>query len=85
MPITTLTSREFNQDVGKAKRAATAGPVFVTDRGRPSLVLVSYEEWTQLVGKGLSIAEALAGSVEAADIDFEIASDRSLAVPAEFD
>ena len=33
MPTTVLSSREFNQDTGRAKRAADSGPVFITDRG----------------------------------------------------
>ena len=85
MPITTLTSREFNQDVGRAKRAASSGPVFVTDRGRPSLVLVTYEDWLQLSGKSTSIAEALAGTTDAAEIEFDVAPDRTLATGAELD
>jgi hypothetical protein len=28
MPITTFTSREFNQDTSRAKKAASHGPVF---------------------------------------------------------
>ena len=66
-------------------RVRHAGPVFVTDRGRPSFVLVSFEEWTLLAGRGLSIAEALTGSAGAAVIEFDPTPDRSLAVPAEFD
>ncbi len=60
MVITTLSSREFNQDVGRAKRAAKKGPVFVTDRGRPSHVLLSIEEYRKLNGKPKSIVELLA-------------------------
>ena len=41
MSITTLTSREFNQDHGRAKKAAQKGPVFITDRGTPAFVLLS--------------------------------------------
>jgi prevent-host-death family protein len=85
MTITTLTSREFNQDRGRAKRAASTGPVFVTDRGRPSLVLVSYEEWLRLSGRATSIAEALAATGDAADIDFEIETDRTIAAAADLD
>jgi PHD/YefM family antitoxin component YafN of YafNO toxin-antitoxin module len=40
MAITTLTSREFNQDTGRAKKAAAAGPVFIKDRGKPAYVLL---------------------------------------------
>ena len=32
MSITKLSSREFNQDTSRAKRAAKKGPVFITDR-----------------------------------------------------
>ena len=35
MAVTKLSSREFNQDTSRAKRAAERGPVFITDRGRP--------------------------------------------------
>ena len=60
MPITTLSSRQFNQDTGQAKKAAETGPVMITDRGRPAHVLLSIEEYTRLRGKEQSIAEALA-------------------------
>ena len=83
--ITTLTSREFNQDVARAKRAAAAGPVVVTDRGRPSLVLVTYEDWLQLSGKSMTIAEALTGTLAAAEIDFDPLPDRTLPSGPEFD
>ncbi len=60
MPITTLTSREFNQDTSRAKKAAKAGPVFITDRGQPAHVLLSIEEYRKLAGASMSVAEALA-------------------------
>lgn len=50
MPITKLSSREFNQDTSKAKRAAKKGPVFITDRGRPSHVLLTAEEYERITG-----------------------------------
>jgi prevent-host-death family protein len=70
MSITKLSSREFNQDTGKAKRAAKRGPVFITDRGRPSHVLLTVEEYERIAGKGKSIADLLAMS-QAGKIDFE--------------
>ncbi|AJD49364.1 prevent-host-death family protein [Isoalcanivorax pacificus W11-5] len=70
MTITTLSSRELNQDVGRAKKAARLGPVFITDRGKPAHVLLSIEEYQRLTGQRRNIAEALA-MPEAADIDFE--------------
>lgn len=70
MAITKLSSREFNQDTGKAKRAAKKGPVFITDRGRPSHVLLSAEEYERITGSHKSIVDLLA-MPEAADIEFE--------------
>lgn len=60
MPIVTVTSRELNQDLSRVKRAAFAGPVFITDRGRPAHVLFSIEAYEKLVGKTQNLAEALA-------------------------
>lgn len=69
MAITTLSSREFNQDVSRAKRAAKKGPVFVTDRGRPSHVLLTVEEYQKLSNGKESILDLLA-MPEAAEIEF---------------
>ncbi len=60
MTITTLSSREFNQDTGRAKKAAQIGPVFITDRGKPAHVLLSIAEYRRLTGKDMTLAEALA-------------------------
>jgi prevent-host-death family protein len=70
MPITTLSSREFNQDTSRAKKAAKAGPVFITDRGQPAHVLLSIEDYRKLTGTQMSLAEALA-QPDAPDFDFE--------------
>jgi prevent-host-death family protein len=60
MTITTLSSREFNQDTSRAKKAASEGPVFITDRGKPAHVLLSIAEYQRLTGGRVSIADALA-------------------------
>lgn len=60
MTITTLTSREFNQDTSRAKKAASKGPVFITDRGTPAHVLLTIEEYRKLAGGFVNIADALA-------------------------
>lgn len=70
MSITTMTSREFNQDVSKAKRAAADGPVFITDRGRPAHVLMTVEEFQKLTPYEESLVSLLA-MPELADIDVE--------------
>jgi prevent-host-death family protein len=70
MTITTLSSREFNQDASRAKKAAAKGPVFITDRGRPAHVLLSFADYQRLVGGNRKIADALA-MPGAEDIEFD--------------
>jgi len=60
MAVTTLSSREFNQDTSRAKQATRHGPVFITDRGRPAHVLLKIEDYRKLTGQSKSLAEALA-------------------------
>lgn len=60
MAITTLSSRELNQDVTRAKKATKSGPVFITDRGRPAHVLLSFEDYQRLTRQRRNIADALA-------------------------
>ena len=70
MTITTLTSREFNQGASEAKRAANKGPVFITDRGRPAHVLMSFDDYQRLTKQRRNIADALA-MPGIADIEFD--------------
>lgn len=72
MTITTISSREFNQDTSGAKKAARQGPVFITDRGKPAHVLLSIEDYQKLTGLNADIVDLLV-MPEAADIDFETA------------
>lgn len=83
MTITTLSSRQFNQDASKAKKAAMSGPVFITDRGRPAHVLLTFDEYKKITGMHTRIADLLAmPGIE--DIEFEIPPLRDLAQPADF-
>jgi prevent-host-death family protein len=70
MTITTISSRELNQDVTRAKKAARSGPVFITDRGKPAHVLLSIEEYQRLTKQRRNIADSLA-MPGVADIEFE--------------
>ncbi len=70
MAVTTLSSREFNQDTSRAKRAAKDGPVFITDRGRPAHVLLTIEEYRKINGKKENILDLLA-MPGVGDIEFE--------------
>jgi prevent-host-death family protein len=85
MTSTTLSSREFNQDTGRAKKAARKGPVFITDRGRSEFVLLSIDDYEKLRGKRQSLMDLLAmPGIE--DIDFEIPRmPDELPRPAEFE
>ena len=60
MSITTLSSRQFNQDASKAKKAAMMGPVIITDRGRPAHVLLTFDEYKKLTSSHAKIADLLA-------------------------
>lgn len=77
MSIKTFSSRELNQDIGRAKKAAKRGPVFITDRGKPAHVLMSYEDYQKLSGKRRNIADALA-MPGIADVDIEFPRSREL-------
>lgn len=59
MSVTSFSSREFNHDVSKAKKAAQAGPVIITDRGKPSHVLMTYSEFERLTGRRRNLVDAL--------------------------
>ena len=67
--MTTMSAREFNQDVSAAKRAAASAPVIITDRGKPSFVLLSFEEYRRLTGQERNVIDWLA---MADDTDFEV-------------
>ncbi len=60
MPITTLSSRAFNQDTSRAKKAAKDGPVFITDRGKPAHVLLSMDDYLRITAGRPKIADLLA-------------------------
>lgn len=82
MPITTLSSRQFNQDASKAKRAAEGGPVIITDRGRPAHVLLTFDEYRRITGGRTRIADLLAmPGVE--DVEIDVPLERDLARPAD--
>lgn len=78
-----LTSREFNQETGVAKTAARRGPVFVTNRGRPTHVLLSYENYRLLAGGGPSLVDLLGATPGADEVDLPLPERTELAQPAE--
>lgn len=70
MAISTFTSREFNQDVTAAKKAALHSPVQITDRGKVSHILLSVEEYNKITQTQENIVDLLAMPDEK-EFDFE--------------
>jgi prevent-host-death family protein len=71
----TMSSREFNQNTSGAKQAATNGPLVITDRGKPSFVLMTHAEFERLQQprpkRFISVLEALEQK-GGPEYDFEI-------------
>jgi prevent-host-death family protein len=81
--MTLMSSREFNQDTGTAKKLAEKEPLIITDRGEPSFVLLSYRQYQKLSGLKPSLSDMLSMKE---DIEFEpVVLDDSFLRPAEFD
>ena len=70
MTVTTISSRDFNQDVSQAKRAAESGPVVITDRGKPAYVLLRHEAYRRLVGECAGIRQLL-DQADGEDFEFD--------------
>lgn len=83
MPISKVSSREFNQHTSRAKNAARGGPVIITERGRPAHVLLTFEEYQRLAGSKVSIVERLGLPPGIEDVELEIPPLRDPARPAD--
>ena len=83
MAMTTFSSREFNQDTSRAKKASSKGPVFITDRGKPAHVLLSIQEYQRLSGQRRNILDAIS-MPGLASIEFDPPKLQISAQPADF-
>ena len=79
--IVTPDGRRLSLGTHTTKRAAEAGPVFITDRGRPAHVLLSARAYQALAGPRQSLADVLA-LPGGAEIDFDPPRSRTLHRPA---
>ncbi|MDQ3782642.1 MAG: type II toxin-antitoxin system Phd/YefM family antitoxin [Actinomycetota bacterium] len=79
-----MSSRQFNQDASGAKRAAAGGPVYITDRGRPAHVLLTFEAYQELIGTH-SILERLGEPEGVEDMEFVAPRLDEPGRPAEFE
>jgi len=71
-----ITSREF--------KAAEKGPVYITDRGRPAHVLLTFDAYERLIGRH-QVLDLLAEPAGVEDIEFEVPRSPDRAEPARFD
>lgn len=81
---TTMSSRQFNQDTSGAKRASEHGPVYITDRGRPAHVLLTYETYERLLGTR-DLLDRLGEPAGVEDTDLPFPTSDDLARPAGFE
>lgn len=83
MNVTTITARDFSQSSGKARQAASCGPVVIMEHGRPAHVLMSFDLYSSLTASRGKIADLLA---MAQDAEIEIPDfAHDLAKPANLD
>jgi PHD/YefM family antitoxin component YafN of YafNO toxin-antitoxin module len=83
MQKTTYASREFSRDVANAKKAALHAPVFITNRGKITHVLLSFAEYQRITGVRLSLADALS-MPGLSDIEVEFPRSRALPQASQF-
>lgn len=71
-----MSSREFNQDTSRAKKAAAGGPVFITDRGKPAHVLLTFAAYQGLLG--VDLLDRLAEPAGVEDVELVVEPSREL-------
>ena len=60
MTASTFTSRDFNREPGRIKRAAAKGMVVITERSKPCVVVLSYKDYQKLRAADASFREKVA-------------------------
>lgn len=72
MTSETFSSRDFNREPSRIKRAAKRAPVIITERDRPDIVVMSYERYTALTAGSGSFLERIA-MPGLSDVDLDMA------------
>ncbi len=67
--MTVVPATEFNRNPSHIKRLAATAPVVVTEHDRPTLVVLSFEEYERLLGVPADLASWLEMGD---DVEFEI-------------
>ncbi len=65
--MSVVSARAFNRSPSVVKAMVKDGPVFVTDRGKPTVVVLAMDDYERLTGTG-SVRDSLRMDV---DVDFE--------------
>ena len=79
-----VSSKDFNRDPGRAKKATEDGTVFITNRNQPTHVMLRIDEYRKLTMSKGSIVDKLALPA-AADIEFDPPRVRIGLKPADLD
>lgn len=77
-----MSSREFNQDTSRAKKAAADGPVFITARGEPAHVLLTFAAYQELLG--VDLLDRLAEPAGVEDVELVVEPSREFPQAAGF-
>lgn len=88
MATTTISDLEFSENAIEATRASESGPVFITEHGVPSHVLLSFSEYRKIALDGKNILELLSmpeGVDTCDEFDAILEHPRDLHKPFEFD
>lgn len=70
---TQISGREFNQDTSGAKKAAEKGPVYITDRGRPAHVLLTFDAYEGMLRAWLDRSVTAAFAERVLPVDERVA------------
>lgn len=72
--MTVMTSREFNQNTSLAQKYAQTAPVIITNRGKPTFVLLKYEDYQtpKPQENALQTLMRLSHDVDVGDIDLPL-------------
>ncbi|HYJ31155.1 MAG TPA: type II toxin-antitoxin system prevent-host-death family antitoxin [Allosphingosinicella sp.] len=80
-----MSSREFNREPSRVKRAAATEDVIVTERGKPTLALIRYDEYRRMKGEPRTLLELFESLPDTSDIDVEFERRREIHKPFDFD
>ena len=83
MTTATLPIQDFIQNAADATDAANTEPVFITERGRTTHVLLKFSDYQRLIREHRNMAELLSVP-DMADIEFEPVRSRETPKTADF-